>query len=71
MKIGPCILCGHDMRMFNEDIGYNGMYGKLTWIKCTNPECRAMMCSDKETEEERIKDLEQRWKSKIAWSGYI
>lgn len=71
MRIGPCILCGHDMGMFDEEIGYNGMYGLKTWIKCTNPKCGAMMYSDKATEEERIKDLEERWKDKLGWNRPI
>lgn len=54
------------MRMFDEEIGYNGMYGLKTWIECTNPECGAMMYSEKPTEEERIKDLEERWKDKLG-----
>lgn len=30
-----------------------------------------MMYSDKATEEERIKDLEERWKDNLGWDGYI
>lgn len=45
MRIGPCILCGHDMRMFDEEIGYNGMYGLKTWIKQTGCVCdEVLLC---------------------------